>query len=206
MSKIQLQRENTNGSEVNHSTNGSSKLSDEQKSKNHVRQSFLEWLRSGNGIYHISGKAGSGKSTLMKFLCQNPRLTNELEQWAGNRKLVYASFFFWASGDRLQRSLEGLYRSLLFEVLSQCPGLIKSVFPEQWAKMKSNPVEWVGMPLLFSELRQAMQTITTKCSFAHHRFSSSSMDLTNTKGIAPITSRWLEVSRNGRFRPTWKCV
>lgn len=34
--------ENTNGSEVNHSTNGSSKLSDEQKSKNHVRQSFLE--------------------------------------------------------------------------------------------------------------------------------------------------------------------
>lgn len=25
------------------------------------------------------------------------------------------------------------------------------------------------MPFLFSELRQAMETITTKCSFPHHR-------------------------------------
>jgi hypothetical protein len=99
--------------------------------KQQVRQSFLTWLRSGDGIYHISGKAGSGKFTLVKFLCQNPRLIRELEQWAGNKKLVFASFFFWASGDKLQRSLEGLYRSLLFEILNQCPELIDKVLPDQ---------------------------------------------------------------------------
>lgn len=155
-----------------HSTPNKSsiKRSDEQKMKQQVHQSFLEWLRSGNGIYHISGKAGSGKSTLMKFLCQNPRLISELEQWAGNKKLVFANFFFWASGDKLQKSLEGLYRSLLFEILNQCPDLIEKVLPDQWAKMKSNPTKWESMPLLFSELRRAMESITTKCSFPHHRF------------------------------------
>ena len=29
---------------------------------------FPEWLKSGDGIFWMSGKAGSGKSTLMKFL------------------------------------------------------------------------------------------------------------------------------------------
>jgi len=33
--------------------------------------SFPEWLRSGNGVFWISGKAGAGKSTLMKFLCND---------------------------------------------------------------------------------------------------------------------------------------
>ncbi|PCG98536.1 Hypothetical protein PENO1_057490 [Penicillium occitanis (nom. inval.)] len=118
----------------NHATTNKSsiKRSDEQRMKQQVRQSFLTWLRSGDGIYHISGKAGSGKSTLVKFLCQNPRLIRELEQWAGNKKLVFASFFFWASGDKLQRSLEGLYRSLLFEILNQCPELIDKVLPDHF--------------------------------------------------------------------------
>lgn len=29
---------------------------------------FLEWLRTGDGVFWIAGRAGSGKSTLMKFL------------------------------------------------------------------------------------------------------------------------------------------
>jgi hypothetical protein len=153
------------------STNKSSiEYRGEQSMKQQVRQSFLEWLRSGDGIYHISGKAGSGKSTLMKFLCQNPRLRSELKEWAGDKKLVFANFFFWASGDKLQRSLEGLYRSLLFEILNQCPELIWEVFPDQWAKVKSNLTRWEGMPFSLSELKHALEILITKCSFRHHRF------------------------------------
>lgn len=29
---------------------------------------FREWLQSDNGLYWLSGKAGSGKSTLMKYI------------------------------------------------------------------------------------------------------------------------------------------
>ncbi|QGA20421.1 hypothetical protein EYB26_008123 [Talaromyces marneffei] len=157
--------------EVIYSTDISSiEYSREQRSRQQVRRSFLGWLRSGGGIYHISGKAGSGKSTLMKFLCQNPRLRSELEEWAGDKKLVFANFFFWASGDKQQRSLEGLYRSLLFEILNQCPEFINEVFPDQWANMKSHLTRWEGRPFLLSELRQAMGIVTAKCNFPRHRF------------------------------------
>jgi len=49
--------------------------------RNYVaRELFLHWLSSGNGIFHISGKLGSGKSTLMKFLCDHDRTTAELQK------------------------------------------------------------------------------------------------------------------------------
>lgn len=44
---------------------------------------FLWWLSSGDGIFHIAGKLGSGKSTLMKFLCEHPHTILQLEKWAG---------------------------------------------------------------------------------------------------------------------------
>ena len=44
---------------------------------------FIHWLSSGEGVFHISGKLGSGKSTLMKFLCEHKRTKEELGIWAG---------------------------------------------------------------------------------------------------------------------------
>ena len=73
-----------------------------------LRIPFLEWLESGSGIFHISGKPGSGKSTLMKFLCQHIATTDALLLWAGNKTLVFARFFFRNQGKRLQRSIIGL--------------------------------------------------------------------------------------------------
>jgi hypothetical protein len=45
--------------------------------------SFVEWLSSGTGVYHIAGKLGSGKSTLMKYLVGHSRVREELQKWAG---------------------------------------------------------------------------------------------------------------------------
>ncbi len=88
---------------------------------------FDSWLRSQSGIYWIMGKAGSGKSTLMKFLLTHPKTAESLKSWAGTKKLVTASFFFWNAGPSLQKSQEGLFRSLLYEILSQCPELTRAV-------------------------------------------------------------------------------
>ena len=93
---------------------------------------FEEWLRHGNGIYWIAGKAGSGKSTLMKYLVSEPRTESILQTWAGNEALVVAKFFFWNAGNVMQKSQEGLLQSLLHEVLSQCPQLMQSVCPSRW--------------------------------------------------------------------------
>lgn len=56
--------------------------------------SFATWLTEGRGIYWIAGKAGSGKSTLMRMLHQNERTTDLLRTWCDGTPLITASFFF----------------------------------------------------------------------------------------------------------------
>lgn len=85
------------------------------------------WLQYQSGIYWIMGKAGSGKSTLMKFLLDHQQTKESLKSWAGTKKLITAKFFFWNAGNDMQKSQTGLFRSLLYEVLRQCPDLIQTV-------------------------------------------------------------------------------
>ncbi|KAI0437700.1 hypothetical protein F4803DRAFT_537550 [Xylaria telfairii] len=80
---------------------------------------FKHWLEHGNDIYWITGKPGSGKSTLMKMLTQDPRTLELLRHWSGSQPLVTAKFYFWASGTEMQKSQEGLVRSLLYQALAQ---------------------------------------------------------------------------------------
>ncbi|KAE8333757.1 hypothetical protein BDV39DRAFT_198669 [Aspergillus sergii] len=100
---------------------------------------FTDWLSYGQGIFHITGKLGSGKSTLMKFLYNHPRTRQELEHWAGDRKLVFANFFFWKPGHELQKSIKGLLQSILHDLLAQCPELITVVFPKHWDQVYGGP-------------------------------------------------------------------
>lgn len=118
---------------------------------------FNTWLSSGNGIFHISGKLGSGKSMLIKFLSSHPNTMVKLQEWAGmlpssqahdvtiftvligDRTLVFAHFFFWKPGTPLQKSLSGLCRGLLHDVLRTCPELIPHVLYKAWTKASTTP-------------------------------------------------------------------
>ncbi|EXJ68983.1 uncharacterized protein A1O5_07918 [Cladophialophora psammophila CBS 110553] len=129
------------------------------------KESFLHWLSAGSGIFHISGKLGSGKSTLMKFLCNHPRTETELQHWAGGRKLTFAKFFFWKGSKTVeQKSLIGLVRSLLYETLNACPELIPDVLPDLWAQLKSTP--WQVKTKI--DLRK-LQTRAAMSSLISHR-------------------------------------
>jgi hypothetical protein len=55
----------------------------EDEAKTSARELLLNWMSSGAGIFHISGKLGSGKSTLMKYLCDHDRTKSSLKEWAG---------------------------------------------------------------------------------------------------------------------------
>ncbi|KAK4224249.1 hypothetical protein QBC38DRAFT_547850 [Podospora fimiseda] len=76
---------------------------------------FLEWLKSENGLYWISGKPGSGKSTLVKFLVDHPGTRSALQEWRPN--LFIMSHFLWKLGSEMQSSAKGLLCSLIHQVL-----------------------------------------------------------------------------------------
>jgi len=93
-----------------------------------------EWLAADKtatgGCYWISGKAGSGKSSLMKYIQKDERTMKHLREWAGTADIVMASCYFWYAGTSLQRSQDGLLRNLLFDVLSERPHLVPIIFPD----------------------------------------------------------------------------
>lgn len=65
---------------------------------------FSDWLHGDQGFYWITGKPGSGKSTLMKFLFNDKRTKAAATKWSGPNELVTAGFFFWNSGTTMQMS------------------------------------------------------------------------------------------------------
>ncbi|KAJ3163477.1 hypothetical protein HDU86_000056 [Geranomyces michiganensis] len=85
----------------------------------------------GGRVFWINGLPGSGKSTLMRYIHQSIRLGQALQPWTADKPEI-ASFFFWESGTILQRSQEGVLRSLLAQLLCACPVLIPQVFPALW--------------------------------------------------------------------------
>ncbi|KAG5811661.1 hypothetical protein H9Q74_004546 [Fusarium xylarioides] len=100
--------------------------------KSGARDNFVNWIKHGNGIFHISGKPGSGKSTLMKYLYCQKKMKEYLDIWAAGKSLVFSEFFFWSQGTPLQKSLKGLIRGLLCSILSNAPELIPLAFPKHW--------------------------------------------------------------------------
>jgi len=102
---------------------------------------LVEWLKSGLGLYWINGKAGSGKSTLMRFITKSDQTRTALLEWSGSSNLVVGNFFFWNSGTIEQRSQVGLLRTLLHEILRQHRDLIPIVMPSVWARAYSHAVQ-----------------------------------------------------------------
>ncbi|ETN39405.1 uncharacterized protein HMPREF1541_05628 [Cyphellophora europaea CBS 101466] len=84
--------------------------------------SFVEWLEGDDDLFWISGKPGSGKSTLMDFIYYRMQPEqighSHLQQWAGPRPLGVLSFFFFRpSTTSLLRTIEGFWRALCFQIL-----------------------------------------------------------------------------------------
>ncbi|KAF4464750.1 small s [Fusarium albosuccineum] len=95
--------------------------------------SFRSFLRrKKGGIYWITGKPGSGKSTLMKYLMRNDQTFDLLRRWAPDG-VITSAFYSWNSGTDIQMSVEGLLRTLLAKCLEQLPRrVVEEVLPWRW--------------------------------------------------------------------------
>lgn len=97
-----------------------------------ARARFERWLGSSSEVFWVNGKAGSGKSTLMKYLADHRKTQEILRQWAGDENLVIAKHFFWNSGSKIQKSHVGLMQDLLLQILCKCPELIPFASAKRW--------------------------------------------------------------------------
>ncbi|KAK4961404.1 hypothetical protein LTR10_001894 [Elasticomyces elasticus] len=101
--------------------------------------SFASWLRSDACMYWISGKAGSGNSTLMSHLLKDHRTVEALESWANGCELLRLNYFFWRPGSALQNSVEGLLRTVAFQLCNHVPEAIDAIMREPQYAMSRLP-------------------------------------------------------------------
>jgi hypothetical protein len=136
---------------------------------NNPTNNLGEWLKTGGGIYWVQGKAGSGKSTLMRYLSGHPDTSAALKSWAGTeRQLVICRHFFWNAGSAMQKSQAGLLQTLLYQVFKECLDLIESVCPARWSNEDSGYIEpWTRDDLFaaFGELSKLTLASVRFCFF-----------------------------------------
>lgn len=113
---------NTEGSDASSETsdyphNTTSELSEPRED---VGAELRSWLsgESERKVFWITGKPGSGKSTMMKYIRQHEDFEQLLETWAGIQTLIIAEHFFWLPGSPMQRSMDGMLQALLNDCLA----------------------------------------------------------------------------------------
>ncbi|KAL4996710.1 hypothetical protein BDV10DRAFT_195751 [Aspergillus recurvatus] len=96
-------------------------------------------------------------SRFMQFLLYKNSIFLYLEkQDQGSCRLVSVAVLFRSASNSLQKSLEGLYRSILYQVLTQCPERVTEVFDHT-----SSLSDWeeVRLPLLKKAMADLIQVV-----------------------------------------------
>lgn len=107
------------------------------------------------------------------------------KDWAGDTRMVTASFWFWAAGSRLQRSLLGLYRTLLFHMLQTDASLCHIAFPHWQQRFKA--VE-PTMEMVTAGMRKVLQSELLRTKFL---FVVDGMDEYENDSMGKADLAWL---------------
>jgi hypothetical protein len=124
---------------------------------------FLEWLSSPHkhNIYWVRGKAGSGKSTLMRELDEKVSEQESLADLFQEAEFLKASSYLWNAGSVVQKSLSGLLLSLVYQLFQQRADLIDSTVPSsRWQSdllQEAQIIKWTE-----AELQEALKSFTSK--------------------------------------------
>ncbi|KAL3491185.1 hypothetical protein BJX62DRAFT_237423 [Aspergillus germanicus] len=84
-----------------------------------------QWLRAdSSGVFWIQGKAGSGKSTAMKFLLESPQTLKLLNGPNEDKLWLLVGSFFTGCNERIQASWLGILHDMVYQILKRRPALM----------------------------------------------------------------------------------
>lgn len=81
---------------------------------------YIQWFEQQHGLLWIKGYPGVGKSTIMKYILKS---TSTIE----DKDKIIMSFFFHDRGTLCQKSLLGLYRSLLHRLAQKSFAVLRKI-------------------------------------------------------------------------------
>ncbi|SCO90252.1 related to small s protein [Fusarium oxysporum] len=116
------------GNVKGHEISEAASNSDNNSLVKHIHRSwasFNSWLQSDDKLFYIQGKPGSGKSTLVKFILDQEQTKDLVQRWSPDATIF--SYFFWKIGSEEQKSIKGLWCSLLYQRLQDQQQLILSI-------------------------------------------------------------------------------
>lgn len=117
-----------------------------------LHNEYRNWVTCDQGLLWIMGKPGSGKSTLLRYALDNVIVASNIGTNPVVPSPVVLSFFFHGRGVELQRTLPGLFRSLLCQLLNRVPHAsqdVVKVFQERYNILGEN---WQWHPNELSSL------------------------------------------------------
>ncbi|KAI6556215.1 hypothetical protein MCOR09_009754 [Pyricularia oryzae] len=114
---------------------------------------ITDWLDSNHAIYWVSGKAGSGKSTFMKYLINHPTTERLLCQRRPGTRIL--SHFFWRAGSDLQKNIKGFFCNLLHQLANHNESILATLIQhvKDWQDKESHQ-DWSE-----KELRSLVKTV-----------------------------------------------
>lgn len=90
------------------------------------RSSFAEWLGDAvSKTFWISGKPGSGKSTLVKYLTASNETRSRLPRGGGSRWTIISHFFDFRKEKQVENSVGGLLVSLASQLVPDRFGMVQ---------------------------------------------------------------------------------
>lgn len=145
-------------------------MSKEQGSVSEARIRFLGWLSAEQPRgFWICGKAGSGKSTLMKRLFSNGKVKAKLEGWAAPGKVAFASFYFSQNSKvSIQKTPEAFLRAIIHQLVSESSELLellsrhlqhknsRSLQPWTWSLLRDSIKILCEQPEISSKVKLCM--------------------------------------------------
>ena len=160
-------------------------------------KNYQEWLNGENkdehgGLLWLKGKPGAGKSTLMKeaFL-RASRHQARPDCWV-------AGFFFNAKGGDLEHSSLGLFRSLLYQLLSQSHERIQRLVNIYWNQKHFGERGITPEPDNYqeSDLKALFHSIFATQKASKILIFIDSLDECSSKSVRPLAYYWREITKS----------